>query len=284
MRNSILTLLLFGLLAASANPAAFYGGLAAARLRGNAVGPELWTPADLTGLALWLDASDANTLWADTNATTSATNNGLVARWDDKSGNARNALVGALSPTWQTNRISLAPADMNIPTAAYPSSGLGYTLITVMQSSTTQNSGTFSGLINIATGASYDPETRLGVGDSVRVYYNSGYAIDMSASATTLGMLSLETAAGVTVTLHRNGTQVASATRSGGLSGINLFRIGRYTGQTDLNYRHGNIQEIIVFPNSLSDRQKLEGYLAHKWGFAGNLPADHPWKNQAPTK
>jgi hypothetical protein len=40
MRNAILTLLLFGLLAASANPAAFYAGLTAARLRGNA---DPWT-------------------------------------------------------------------------------------------------------------------------------------------------------------------------------------------------------------------------------------------------
>jgi len=41
MRNAILTLmlLLFGLLSASANPAGFYEGLTAARLRGNAVGP-----------------------------------------------------------------------------------------------------------------------------------------------------------------------------------------------------------------------------------------------------
>ena len=30
-------------------------------------------------------------------------------------------------------------------------------------------------------------------------------------------------------------------------------------------------------------RQKVEGYLAHKWGVAGNLPANHPYKASAPT-
>ena len=33
---------------------------------------------------------------------------------------------------------------------------------------------------------------------------------------------------------------------------------------------------------SAADREKLEGYLAHKWGLAGNLPVSHPYKNAAP--
>jgi hypothetical protein len=27
---------------------------------------------------------------------------------------------------------------------------------------------------------------------------------------------------------------------------------------------------------------KAEGYLAHKWGLAGNLPSDHTYKSSAP--
>ena len=33
----------------------------------------------------------------------------------------------------------------------------------------------------------------------------------------------------------------------------------------------------------ISDIEKAEGYLAHKWGLEGNLPDDHPYKNLAPT-
>jgi hypothetical protein len=43
-----------------------------------------WSPAGITGLTAWYDASDANTLWADTNGLTNATS--AVGRWDDKSG------------------------------------------------------------------------------------------------------------------------------------------------------------------------------------------------------
>ena len=33
----------------------------------------------------------------------------------------------------------------------------------------------------------------------------------------------------------------------------------------------------------ITDVQKAEGYLAHKWGLQGNLPVSHPYKSLAPT-
>ena len=33
----------------------------------------------------------------------------------------------------------------------------------------------------------------------------------------------------------------------------------------------------------ISDVQKAEGYIAHKWGLESNLPADHPYKSEPPT-
>ena len=32
-----------------------------------------------------------------------------------------------------------------------------------------------------------------------------------------------------------------------------------------------------------ADRQRVEGYLAHKWGLTGDLAGDHPYKSSAPT-
>ena len=29
--------------------------------------------------------------------------------------------------------------------------------------------------------------------------------------------------------------------------------------------------------------EKVEGYLAHKWGLTDNLPNNHPYKNKVPT-
>lgn len=46
----------------------------------------------------------------------------------------------------------------------------------------------------------------------------------------------------------------------------------------------GDWAEIVLAIGAVSDAeiQKSEGYLAHKWGLAGNLPVSHPYKNAAP--
>jgi hypothetical protein len=45
-----------------------------------------------------------------------------------------------------------------------------------------------------------------------------------------------------------------------------------------------SVKEIIVLYSAVTDtnRQLIEGYLAHKWGLSANLPSDHPYKNAAP--
>ena len=47
----------------------------------------------------------------------------------------------------------------------------------------------------------------------------------------------------------------------------------------------GKISEVLVvahYPNEI-EREKIEGYLAHKHGLTGNLPSAHPYKTNAPT-
>ena len=46
-----------------------------------------------------------------------------------------------------------------------------------------------------------------------------------------------------------------------------------------------DLAELVVVPAELSedDRQKLEGYLAHKWALADLLPDDHPYKAAPPV-
>jgi hypothetical protein len=60
--------------------------------------------------------------------------------------------------------------------------------------------------------------------------------------------------------------------------------LGRDLVGTSLDFT-GDICEVLIFntqPDTL-DRQKLEGYLAHKWGLTANLPGDHPYKTVGPT-
>jgi hypothetical protein len=47
----------------------------------------------------------------------------------------------------------------------------------------------------------------------------------------------------------------------------------------------GYVAEFIVVSGLVgtTNKEKLEGYLAHKWGLAGNLPSGHPYKASPPT-
>ena len=47
----------------------------------------------------------------------------------------------------------------------------------------------------------------------------------------------------------------------------------------------GYVGEIVTYPSGLSDsdRQKVEGYLAWKWGIQNNLPDSQPYKNAPPS-
>jgi hypothetical protein len=58
-------------------------------------------------------------------------------------------------------------------------------------------------------------------------------------------------------------------------------------GDRDVANRYflGSYAELILVGSILtsSDLQKIEGYLAHKWGLTAGLPASHPYKSAAPT-
>jgi hypothetical protein len=62
-----------------------------------------------------------------------------------------------------------------------------------------------------------------------------------------------------------------------------FFNIGNHSNGIS-NTFDGTIGEIVFIQSavSLSNRQKLEGYLAWKWGLQANLPAGHPYKNVPP--
>jgi hypothetical protein len=50
------------------------------------------------------------------------------------------------------------------------------------------------------------------------------------------------------------------------------------------HYQSCGIAELVIFKNILNstDRQFVEGYLAHKYGLAGSLPNNHIYKTNKP--
>jgi hypothetical protein len=81
------------------------------------------------------------------------------------------------------------------------------------------------------------------------------------------------------------GTQTFTQATSNDFKNVNAgtgFIIGgRYDQVTNLT---GYVAETIVYLGILSttDRQKVEGYLAWKWGIQTSLPSSHPYYSSAP--
>jgi len=65
------------------------------------------------------------------------------------------------------------------------------------------------------------------------------------------------------------------------------LRLMRNRGSVHLDGRLAEFISVKDIPGTggtdISDVEKAEGYLAHKWGLTGNLPVSHPYKSSAPT-
>ena len=87
---------------------------------------------------------------------------------------------------------------------------------------------------------------------------------------------------GSTIQLYMNGTTVNSGTASSyALGSDTYFRI--MSGSSNYNVR-GDLAEVVAFQSKNdTTREKLEGYLAHKWGLTSLLPSGHTYKTDSQT-
>jgi hypothetical protein len=86
---------------------------------------------------------------------------------------------------------------------------------------------------------------------------------------------------GASALLTNNGT--ANGTHTVGAAGLASVTVGNWA-QSGSEFWIGPIGEIVICTSALatSDRQKLEGYLAWKWGLQASLAAGHPYLSAAP--
>jgi hypothetical protein len=264
-------------------------------------GSSAWTPAKLSDLALWLDADDAGTI---------TLNGSTVSQWNDKSGNGRNVsqATAANQPTRTLNGlggrtvITFDGADwlfnanpgallrnvaggtvaavvnytnavsQRIPVAVMNGTGAGVRLSTALQGAGTTN----------AISRRLDTEPAATTVSSPPAYTNGTNAIQVGVARYSAGALDqfVNGAAGGTGTFPSSGN--SSDTDSA------TFVIGGSStddGVTLANQMLGFVGEVVYTNTALStaDRERLEGYLAWKWGLEANLPAGHPFRNTPPT-
>ena len=261
-------------------------------------GNSLWTPASINTQA-WYDAAETGTI------TSSA---GNISKWADKSGKgfdleAVGADVGR--PTTGTNAIGghnvvdFSTASKTLSTTSNPFS----TAITDAAVFIVANVKDFAGqnpIISL-TGASW-AENRWIVHCPIN---NAGRNIKLGCGSITEGnervilsstslvanqQLLLGAYCSVSDNVQKiwqNGNEVASDNTGHSVElatwesqHIVLAGITR-----NFNIDKCHIGECIIINGIVSQttREKIEGYLAHKWGLAANLPGGHPYKSAPPV-
>ena len=259
----------------------------------------IWNPSMIT-TALWLDAADASTV---------TESGGAVSQWDDKSGNSRHASqpTTAARPTWTANALN------GLPVVTFDGSNdiLGFSLRDL-----SRNVGTI-GYFFVASAsdpnstgyrALFQCRTSTGVDRAVVYARNStleaggrrlpsdSYQFHTSGSITNPSSFTgfaLFNYTGATLEVGVNGSTPSS--RPGG------FQSAGNSEDTDSSSQSigggssnsfsatasfpGYVAEFIAVTSTMSvlTRQRIEGYLAHKWGLTANLPSDHPYKTVGPT-
>jgi len=268
-----------------------------------------WTPASIT-TALWLDAADASTITEI---------GGAVSQWDDKSGNGRHASQStpASRPTYTTagqngqNVLTFDGSDDGLTLAANLSLGTQHSIFVAAKNSATITASSSAQLLLSGDDYTYPSTTTsklvFGVGNTTgnltneRIYslvlaYDAagtnvfGYGKTNSDIPGGFIVSSSFISTGNVFSGRLNGaTDFATTSTAGGYSTTNtrfptnLRSIGyRYVNNN--NFWSGQIWEVIVAPSYLpiATVDKIEGYLAHKWGLTANLPADHPYKTAVP--
>ena len=254
-------------------------------------------PTNFSGCALWLDAADP-----DGTGIVPA-NNTTLSTWRDKS---VNAYIGTSSgsPTLVTRSQNGLPC-VNFVAASSQYFNFGNIIplttagITVFAVGKTTFIGSSQSLIVKLRAAS-------GAGGRWGLFYESPnlqFLIDPTGTnpratglATTyVGVFSLFGGAWISPTafLYANGTQIGSVSASGTPSSASdsLF-VGAYPNSLGTTppvsgyYFNGTIGEIIVYNVALSteQRQKVEGYLACKWGLRSSLISTNPYKLYEPSQ
>ena len=226
-----------------------------------------WSPAEIT-TSVWLDAADASTINGDANG---------VSQWDDKSGNNHHAVQtnNSYKPTYALSDLDGKDGiDFYLNKSLRKATGtqtVGYVIAILKAENATWN--------NWHTIFGHRANSRFGgimqsgnTGFHNGVYPGSVWVDGTSKTVSTSGFSTIDS------------PHIWSYTPSGNTvkSLTNGYSMGNYdNGNGGGSATH---YEVVVLPTIPTDqeRQILEGYLAHKWDLAANLPDGHPYKNAAP--
>jgi len=257
-----------------------------------------WNPTKLSGLTLWLDAN--NTASVTTNIS-----NG-VTRWADLSGNSNDAVIDIAAPTFDLYGMNNKPAlifdrtlnhclvinnilnlsNTHFVSAVYRHISGGNARYLCKWNNTGTASWMLSGLSGTSQSTRYIISNN-GTNTTTTTAASRISSLDGNYFTVPTVAVGQQLGNGTnTLGLYINGTlsPTLGSPTSGPFAANTPTTLGRLNQQT-IDYSSFAISEIVVCSSAsliTTDRQKLEGYLAHKWKTNSLLPSDHPYKISPP--
>lgn len=243
----------------------------------------LFTPPQVPGCVVWLDAADDSTL------TLTGFN---VTAWRDKSGNANNSVATNGSPVYSATRINGRPGILFDNTTIR--GGLSATIVTpqvhcFIAMTVLSTSGEYPRFFLLSDGVNLDHAST----QNFLAFSKNASALACSRGSYANGTLITNTPCIATASVNTginsigvNGINTLASANSGYTANMNASRWvvgGAGDGGPTWNARF-HVGEIIAYTGVLtvSQRQQVEGYLATKWGIKGSIPTAHPYKKIVP--
>lgn len=235
--------------------------------------PTSFTPRLISGLQVWLDGKDpAGTGTAPANAAT-------ISTWVDKSGNGYNftASVAATYSSAYTS-VSFANSLYSSSYTAAPTSETAFIVFNYASGGGGALVAGYSGARGIWCGNSGGGANSVGIVNTLIAWLAVTSSGTTSANTTTLTTARIASGSSF-ISLNGSTTFISGGT---GFTGGTVTWLGREAGSS-FGYT-GYAMEIIFFNSDLSllNRQKVEGYLAWKWGSQASLAAGHPYLSAPP--
>jgi len=245
---------------------------------------DIWNPNMVLNTSLWLDASDSSTI---------TESSGLVSEWRDKSENSRVAIASTTArPTYNTTSFNGNPGiSFDGVSNFLTCDSLGaiadgkdspWSAVMAVNCATNQLSMLVTFGSNLTFTGHY---VQVNPNGYLRTYRRSpgdanSYTLEGNTPVWGGNQIISLVFTGTFFTMTVNGSLYASGSLNSNDIDIDKFTIGPWRRPEAIGFGKFVTSEIIVTRGVLldGDRQKLEGYLAHKLGLTENLPSNHPYK------
>ena len=245
--------------------------------------PQQFLPTSIANIQMWMDGADP----AGTGVIPS--NGSVLSSWADKSGKSYNA-SGVNSPTVVTNAVnsksvvSYNGSNYSFSTIAAGvfSTAMIIFFVYKVNGAVTYTTPVTRGVFTNGSPIDQYNNTRFLGGNSYNGY-TSAYS-HASATSTSLFTQIIQQSPSTSYNEYVNGSTSSSLSVTGFSASDTASYVYIGTRDNKGTTFNGYMCELIVYNQmiGLTAQQKIEGYLAWKWGIQASLPAGHPYKSARP--